>query len=588
MKRRLAAILAADVAGYSRLMEQDEAGTLATLKELRRSVLQPLLATHHGRIVKVMGDGVLVEFASAVHAVQCAVELQKGMAVANGDLLDDRRIHLRIGVNLGDVIVEGNDLYGDGVNIAARLQAMADPGSVWIAGAIYDQIKNSLKLACDDLGSHTVKNLAQPVRIYRIAIEGAAAEIASPIPSPLPSKPSIAILPFTNMSGDPDQQYFSDGITEDIITDLSHFHGLFVIARNSSFQYRDKAIDIKRVGRELGVQYVVEGSVRRAGSRVRINAQLIDAKTGNHLWAQRYDREMEDIFAVQEEVARSVASTVSGRVEAVGRDQALRLSPSALKAYDLVLRAKALMLTYTRANNELARICAENAVQLDPGNARAYAHLAWCEWLNFTAGWTEDRERALCIAFEQAQRAVNLDESDSFTRWMLGAVHLFRREYDKARLELEKAIEMNSNDSEARGIYGLFLSAVGKAELAIEQFDIAKRHNPFDYSWTPWVKGIAYFTARRYEEAIAVLKEVRDPINEVRGWLAASYAHAGHLAEARAMLEEFLRVAEQDMAVFPGRRLRDWEPFWHGAVEYRDQENFDHLFAALRKAGLPD
>ena len=588
MKRRLAAILAADVAGYSRLMEQDEAGTLAALKELRKSVLQPLLARHDGRIVKVMGDGVLVEFASAVHAVQCAVELQEGMAVANGDLLDDRRVHLRIGVNLGDVIVEGNDLYGDGVNVAARLQAMADPGSVWIAGAIYDQIKNNLKLACDDLGSHTVKNLAQPVRIYRIAIEGAAAEIASPTPSALPTKPSIAILPFTNMSGDPDQQYFSDGITEDIITDLSHFHGIFVIARNSSFQYRDKAIDIKRVGRELGVQYVVEGSVRRAGSRVRINAQLIDARTGNHLWAQRYDREMEDIFAVQEEVARSVAATVSGRVEAVGRDQALRLSPSALKAYDLVLRAKALMLTYTRSNNEQARICAENAVQLDPGNARAYALLAWCEWLNFTACWTEDREKALCEAFELAQRAVNLDEGDSFTRWMLGIVHLFRREYDKARLELEKAIEMNSNDSEARGIYGLFLSAVGKAELAIEQFDIAKRHNPFDYSWMPWVKGIACFTAHRYEEAVAVLKEVRDPINEVRGWLAASYAHGGHLAEARAMLEEFLRVAEHDMAVFPGRRLRDWEPYWHGAVEYRDQEDFDHLFAALRKAGFPD
>jgi adenylate cyclase len=588
IQRRLAAILAADVAGYSRLMEQDEVGTLAALKDRRKSVLQPLLALHHGRIVKQMGDGVLVEFASAVNAVQFAVDLQKGMSVANGDLPDDRRIVLRIGVNLGDVIVEGNDLYGDGVNVAARLQAMADPGGVLIAGAIYDQIKNNLKLACDDLGTQTVRNLAQPVRIYRISIEGFAAETASATTLPLPSRPSIAILPFTNMSGDPDQQYFSDGITEDIITDLSHFHSLFVIARNSSFQYRDRAIDVKRVGRELGVQYVVEGSVRRAGSRVRINAQLIDAKTGNHLWAQRYDRSMEDIFAVQEEVAQSVAATVSGRVEAAGRDQAFRLSPSALQAYDLVLRAKALMLTYTRINIEQSRICAENAVQLDPGNARAYAHLAWCEWLVFTACWTEDREKALGKAYELARRAVGLDESDSFTRWMLGVVHLFRREYDKARLELEKAIEMNPNDPEARGIYGLFLSAVGEAERGIEQFDIAKRHNPFDYSWMPWVKGIAYFTAHRYEEAIAVLKEVRDPINEVRGWLVASYAHAGHLAEAKSMLEEFLRVAEHDMAVFPGRRLSDWESYWHCAIEYRDKEDFDHLFAALRKAGLPD
>jgi TolB-like protein len=402
------------------------------------------------------------------------------------------------------------------------------------------------------------------------------------------SKPSIAVLPFANLSGDPDQGYFSDGITEDIITDLSRFHALFVIARNSSFQYRDKAVDIKRVGRELGVEYVVEGSVRRAGNRVRISAQLIDAKTSNHMWAQRYDREMEDIFAVQEEVAHSVAATVSGRVEAAGRDQALRLSPSALKAYDLVLRAKVLMLTYTRTNNEQARICAEKAVQLDPGNARAYAHQAWCQWLNFTACWTEDRRKALGSAYELARRAVTLDDSDSFTRWMLGAVHLYRREYDEARREIEKAIEMNPTDSEARGIYGLFLSAVGKAELAIEQFDIVKRHNPFDYTWTPWIKGIAYFTAHHYEEAIAVLKEVRDPINEVRGWLLAAYAHAGCLVEARAMLEEFLRVAEQDMVIFPGHRLKNWELYWHGAMEYRDQEDFDHLFDALRKAGLQD
>jgi len=436
---------------------------------------------------------------------------------------------------------------------------------------------------------------AETDHLYRqIQDETAPISVPEPTVSPpsqaqLPEgKPSIAVLPFENLSGDPEHRYFSDGITADIIIELSRFRSLFVIARNSSFQYRDQAIDIKRVGRELGVQYVVEGSVRREGRRVRIGAQLIDAGTGNHVWAQRYDRDMEDIFAVQEDVAQSIAATVGGRVEAAGRDQALRPTPSALRAYDLLLRAKALMLTYTKTNNEQARICVEHAVALDPSSARAYAQLAWCQWLDCTACWTEDREKALANAYESARRGVDLDESDSFTRWQLGLVHLFRREYDEARLELETAIEMNPNDSEARGIYGLFLSAVGKANVAIEQFDIAKRHNPFDFSWTPWVRGVSYFTAYRYEEAIATLKQVRDPINEVRGWLAASYAQAGYLREARATLEEFLRVARHDMAAFPGSRLRDWESYWHGAMEYRDQKDFDHLFAALRKAGLSE
>src|SRR5262245_40334507 len=287
-------------------------------------------------------------------------------------------------------------------------------------------------------------------------------------------------------------------------------------------------------------------------------------------------------------MAKSVAATVSGRVEAASRDHALRLSSSALKAYDLVLRAKALMLSYTRTDNEQARLCAEKAVELDPTNARAHAQLAWCQWLSWMACWTADREKALAAAYELAQRAVTLDETDSFTRWQLGLVHLFRREYDEAGSELQKAIALNPNDTEARGIYGLFLSAVGRPDAAIEQFDVAKRHNPFDYRRTPWVKGVAYFTAHRYEEAIASLKEVRDPINEIRGWLAASYAGAGLLAEARAMLEEFLRVAERDMAVFPGGQLENWKPYWHGASGYRDQKDYDHLFAALRKAGFPD
>jgi TolB-like protein/Tfp pilus assembly protein PilF len=586
MERRLAAILAADVVGYSRLMERDETGTVAALKEARRAILSPLVARYFGRIIKVMGDGVLVEFASAVNAVGCAVELQKKMTEAAAGEPDDRRIVLRIGINLGDVIVEGDDLYGDGVIIATRIQALAEPGDTWIAASVYDQIEKKLALDFEDLGLREIKNIARPVHVYRIVPDQAPAQTTSGTGAP--AKPSIAVLPFTNMSGDPEQHYFSDGITEDIITELSRFHDLFVIARNSSFQYQGKAIDVKRVGRELGVHYVVEGSVRRVGGRIRIVAQLVDAGSGNHLWAERYDREMQDIFAVQEDVAQSVAATVSGRVEAAGLHRALRLNPSALKAYDLVLRSKALLLRYNRTDNEQSRILLEKAVELDPTSARAHSLLAWCHLYDNMFWWTADRERALGKAYEAAQRAVVLDDSDSFTRLRLGQLHLFRREYDEARSEIEKAINLNPNDSEARGVYGIFLICIGEPDIALEQLDLAKRHDPFDISWAPWTRGMAHFTAHRYEEAIAELRQAREPINEVRGWLAASYAHAGLLVEARATLEEFLRVAERDMAVFPGRRLKDWEAYWHGAMEFRDQKEFDHLFAALRKAGLPD
>ncbi len=404
----------------------------------------------------------------------------------------------------------------------------------------------------------------------------------------LPSKPSIAVLPFRNLSGDPAQEYFADGISEDIITELSRFRSLFVIARNSSFAFKGRPIKVQDIARELGVAYIVEGSVRRDADRVRISAQLVDAATGNHLWAERYDRDMRDIFALQDEVARSVASTVSARVEKAGRDRVERLSPAALRAYDLILRAKALTLNYTRADNQQALACAERAAELDPTSARALTHAAWCHYYNRMAWWTADRENALAKAYELARRGAELDETDSFAHSILGAVHLIRREYGEARSEITKSVDLNPNDPVARRYYGMFLAATGNVHAGIEQIELGTRLNPFDTRWVPWDRGIVCFTARRYDEAIAALRQARDPINEVRGWLAASYAQAGRLQEARATLEEFLRVAESDMAVFPGRRLKDWEPYWHGAFEYQDQKDFDHLFDALRKAGLEE
>jgi adenylate cyclase len=335
MERKLAAILAADVVGYSRLMEQDEAGTIAALKERRKATLNPLVSLHKGRIVKVMGDGVLIEFGSAVNAVQCAVELQQKMAEANRGIDEGRAIVLRVGINLGDVVVDGSDIYGDGVNIAARLESIAEPGTVYISGTVYDQVKGKLKLDYEDLGPQTLKNISEPVRTYRV--------VSTPSPSrsakkSATDKPSIAVLPFTNMSGDLEQQYFSDGITEDIITDLSRFRSLLVIARNSSFQYRGRSLDIRRIGRELGAQYDLEGRVRRSSDHLRITGQLIEATAGTHVWSERYDRTLADVFAVQDDVVRSVVASVAGQLRMAGFDQARRRRTVHLGAYDFFLR----------------------------------------------------------------------------------------------------------------------------------------------------------------------------------------------------------------------------------------------------------
>ena len=368
-QRRLAAILAADVVGYSRMMQADEAGTLAALKSRRTEILQPLVSKHHGRIIKVMGDGVLVEFASAVEAVRCAVALQEAMAVANEAAEESRRVVLRIGINLGDVMVEGGDLYGDGVNIAARLEGIAEPGGVLISASTYDQIKNKIDAGFEDLGPQTLKNIVEPVRSYRakMARRGAKApeSIVSADNSPLPSKPSVAVLPFSNMSDEQGQEYFSDGITEDIITELSRSQDLFVIARNSSFVFKGQAVDIKEIGRKLGVRYVVEGSVRKAGTRIRITAQLVEASTGNHVWAERYDRDLEDLFTVQDEVTERIAWALVGKVEAAEIDWSKR-TRQRLDSYDALLRGIEAMRRFTEKDADAAIDFFKQAISLEP------------------------------------------------------------------------------------------------------------------------------------------------------------------------------------------------------------------------------
>ena len=383
MARRLAAILVADVVGYSRLMEMDEAGTLAALKRWRQDVLEPLVAKHHGRVVKLMGDGVLIEFASAVHAVQCAVDFQAAIAAANESLPEEKKVIFRVGINLGDVVVEGDDIYGDGVNVAARLEAISEPAGVCISDTVERQVRGKIDLRYEDLGEQRLKNITEPVRAYRVMAPISGTETLT-VQSTALSKPSIAVLPFANMSGDPEQEYFADGITEDIITELSRFSSLFVIARNSSFQYRNKSQDMKKVGRELGARYLVEGSVRRLGPQIRITGQLIDAATGRHLWAERYDRRIEELFDVQDEVVRAVVTSTEHRVAEVEAEQVARRPPNSWLAYDFYLQARRFMAQYEHFDKAEAPLL--RAIELDPKLAEAHAKLASVEISRILAG----------------------------------------------------------------------------------------------------------------------------------------------------------------------------------------------------------
>jgi adenylate cyclase len=573
IQRRLVAILAADVVGYTRLMERDEAGTLSLLKARRKEILDPLVARHQGRIFKIAGDGAMVQFGSAVNAVQCAIDLQQAMAAASGDLPEDRRIILRIGINLGDVMVEGSDFYGGGVNIAARLEAAADPGGILVSGTAYDHARNKVAAGFEDLGTQALKNIGEPMRVYRVtgmprvtAVQGAAAS----------DSPSIAVLPFTNMSGDAEQQYFGDGITEDIITELSRFRQLHVVARNSSFRYRGPDVDVARIGRELGVQYLVEGSVRRLGERMRITAQLIDTASGHHVWADRFDRNQEELFAVQDQVVRTIVGTLMGRLRAAGVDRVKRKPPASLAAYECVLRGDALPFHTVDGRAEARRLF-EKAIELDPGYARAYSFLANIVLYDWFLDMSES-DAALNQALDLANKAVALDANDDTSRLTLGRIHAARRSFELAEHHCLKALEMNRNSPSLLASLGDLYVSLGQRAKALACFREARELDPFyDPTWYWASVGLAYFYDRRYEEAIAALSRSPDLSFWSQAYLAATYALSGRPDQARHHAAEVLRQVPDFSIV----RYAAKEPLKHA-------DDLEHLVDGMRKAGLPE
>jgi len=586
VERRLTTILAADVVGYSRLMAADEAGTLASLKAIRRELIEPKTVDYHGRVVKLMGDGTLMEFGSVVDAVQFAVEVQVAIAERNAEVSEDRRIVYRIGINIGDIIVEGDDIYGDGVNVAARLEGLAEPGGICVSRTVFNHVKGKVDLGFEDLGEQEVKNIAEPVRVYRVQSDTSDAPTRTTPRSglPQPDKPSIAVLPFTNMSGDPEQEYFSDGLTEDIITALAHFRDVSVIARNSSFAFKGQSPDVTEVGRKLGVHFVVEGSVRKVGTKVRITAQLVDASTGTHIWAQRYDRNLEDIFAVQDEVTETVVGTLAGRLETVGAERARKKPTTSLTAFDYLLQARDLVYRYNREDNAKARALLEQAITLDPDYAEAHACLSGTYWADWVGGWARDSDACLERATEIAKRAVALDDSDSRAQAQMGFVLLYRRHYEQARQHIDKALALNPHHPDIVMVLSLYELWSGDPEAGVAKVKEAMRLDPFGRYGGPL--GIAHYSLRNYQDAVAALNTVRAKLPRFIAWRAASYAQLGQDEQARSTAEEFVEIASAGMAACGASLPESWLDFLAQRTPYKRQEDLDHYLDGLREAGL--
>jgi adenylate cyclase len=586
-ERKLAAIMSADVKGYSRLMGEDEVATIRTLTAYRE-VMATLIRQHRGHVVDSPGDNLLAEFASVVDAVQCAVEIQHELRRRNADLPATRRMEFRIGINLGDVVVEGEKIYGDGVNIAARLEGLADGGGICISGVVYDQVENKLpflNLGYDYLGEQTVKNIARPVPAYRVQIDkqagGKTSRLGvSPTRSPehlqtlvLPDKPSVAVLPFANLSGDPEQEYFSDGITEDLITDLSKLSGLFVISRNSTFLYKGKVIKPDQVNQELGVRYLLEGSVRKSGNRVRISAQLVDTTTGYPLWAERYDRELQDIFAVQDEVTQKIVAALQVKLTEGEQQRLRRPSTNNLDAYEHFLRGLEYYWHRTREANTQARQMFERAIELDPNFAAAHAWLGRTYVVEWMFQWNED-PRTLERAFALAQRAAVLDNSLVVARQTLAYVFLLRKQFERAIIEAERAVTLDPNDADAYVTLGEILSCTGRPQEAIGLVAKAMRLDPHYPASYVFALGQAHHLAGHYEEAITAFKRLltRHPEHlHGRFLLAIAYSELGRTEEARAQLSAGRGI---DPA-YSLERVRD-------RIPYRDPTTIERWVNILR------
>jgi adenylate cyclase len=555
-ERRLAAIFAADVEGYSRLMGADEVGTLQVLTD-RRRILDALISAHRGRIANTAGDSVLAEFASAVDAVECAVEAQTALADANTPLSPDRHVNFRIGVHVGDIMVRDGDLFGDGVNIAARLQTLASAGGVCISAVVHDQVRKILSFSFADLGAQRMKNIEEPTRVY--AVNAQPTTTPAPVPEvfpefpdagkplPLPDRPSIAVLPFQNMSGDPEQEYFADGMVDDIITALSRLRGFFVIARNSSFAYKGLSPDIRQVGRELGVRYVLEGSVRKSGNRMRITSQLIDVVNGRHLWAERYDRELADIFVVQDEITESVVASIEPQLFLAEDLRSKQKPPANLDAWGCVARALSQYAQFSEQSFRTAQALLEQAIARDPGYARALALLAHVRGIIAFNGWEEDENLVYTAAMESARRAVALDRDDPWVHMAVGSLAVQMRRHDEAIVSLSKAVELNPNFALAHSNLGRALAAVGRVEEAMEHTARALRISPRDPQKHLFLVryGTAHFAGGRYGVAAEWYQKAvseRPEFINARRLLVAAYALDGDIERARAALGDLKQL----------------------------------------------
>ena len=585
MKRRLAAILAADVVGYTRLMGVDEAGTLRHLTELREQNLHPLIKRHRGRIFKLLGDGLLVEFASVVDAVACALAWQAKIIELEAERDKDQRIQFRIGINLGDVIVDGEDIHGDGVNIAARLEGLANPNGICISSDAYRQAKGRLEAEFEDLGQQNLKNVAEPVRVYRIAARPSAEAPCHQMAAhlPLPDKPSIAVLPFKNMSGDPEQEYFSDGITEDIITLVSRYRWLFVIARSSSFSYKHKTVDANVIAGELGVRYVLSGSVRRFKDRVRISTQLIDTEAGRHVWAERYDRTLEDVFNLQDEIAETIVGAIEPELIDAEHRRIARKSPESLDAWDYYQRGIHHLYKFTQDGFSAASQDFERSIRSDPTFPPAYAVLAETRFHEVLEGFANDPTTTLNDALRLAKQAVSMDRQDATGRFAVGRVQSLRRQYEDSVAELMAALELNPSYAQAHLGLGFTLTISGRMAEAIPHLDEAMRLSPRDPRlWSFMnVRAFAHLLAGEYEDALDWASHAARQPNAghwTNAHVVAALGHLGRLDEAKVALEALLQRNPQFSCKF-AREHRFY---------MRCPKAIEHYVDGLRKAGLPE